>query len=141
MQGWFRLAKLLVSWPWVYIVLILLGLLLAGMPEQLEGPILITLDDEGAHGITVSNVIALPFLLYGAWGLLSGAWRNSALLHIGWQRHSVLISALCLQLGLGVILLLRSGVSTALVWWGPGVLVSILALVGLAFVVTAGEAS
>ena len=132
MQRLGPLARALLAWPWLPISVLALGLALTGVPEQLEGPDLLTLDRESGHGFTLSNLVALPFILAGAGVLLAGFWRRADALLAAWQRHPLLVALLTLQLCAGAALMLRSGVSTALVWWGPGVVLSLLAAAGLA---------
>jgi len=125
------LRRQLFAWPWFPIGILAVGLVLTGVPEQLEGADLLTLDQEGGHGFTVTNLVALLFILAGLGPLLLGFGHRSKVLFTAWQHHRLLILLLGSQLGIGVLLMLWSGVSTALIWWGPGVVMFILAVAGL----------
>ncbi|HEU0073625.1 MAG TPA: hypothetical protein VFS30_06405 [Dehalococcoidia bacterium] len=132
MERFLGLVRQLFAWPWLPIGILTVGLALTGVPEELEGADVLTLDQEGGHGFTVSNIVALLLVLAGLGPLLLGFRQRSKQLFTSWQHHRFSIGLLGSQLCVGVALMLQSGVSTALVWWGPGVVIFILALAGLA---------
>lgn len=123
------------EWPWPPVLLIALGLVLAGVPEHREGP---TLFRVGAgHGFTVANAVAVVLLLTGGVFLSWGAWRQRSLLKRFAHARPVTLGLLLLQLGVGSWFLIVSGPSTILKWWAPGTVLSVAALIGFASTLTA----
>ena len=121
--------------------MIALGLLLAGVPEDvagedLEGPTIVLL--EKSRGVDATNVAALILLAAGVAGLLWGAIRHPDALMATTAGHPVASILLTLQLGAGIGLLLLSGVSTTVVLWASGTFLSVTALAGLAALLRQG---
>ena len=131
----------LLSWPLLPVLIVGAGLLLAGVPEDFlgedfEGPTLVRLGE--SHGLQVSNLLAIAALLAGSAGLLWGGWRRAAELKASTSKRPVATALLALQLATGVGLILMSGISTTLLWWGMGTFLSVTALLGLSWVVKQG---
>lgn len=128
----------LAAWPWPAVFLSALGLVLIGVPEALEGPTLAAVGGPG-HGISVANLVAAVPLLAGVIGLLTGARHRRD--HLADVVRSNPLPALVLGaiLGLGSVLVALGGPSTALRYWAPGAAFVIIALFGLAALVTIAE--
>ena len=128
----------LVAWLWAPVVLIALALLLTGVPEDAEGPTLVFLG--GDHGFSASNALALLLLTIGVVTLFAGTWRNAGT-YLQTARHRLLpVGALGLELLTGTFLLIHSGLSTALRWWAPGLVLTVTALIGLATLISLDRA-
>jgi hypothetical protein len=124
-------------WTWLSVAAISGGLVLAGAPENLEGPTLVSLT--ATHGVTASNVLALLMLSLGMAGLGLGILLFTDTWTTATQTRKGLMGFLLLQLAAGGLLFLRSGPSTTLRWWAPGVFLSVSALAGIALLVTRAE--
>lgn len=128
-----NLKRLLVastSWPWAPVLLISLGLILAGWPEHKEGP---TLVETGVgHGLTVANVVALIPLSSGIAYLCLGAWYKRAQLMRVIQASPLVFGLILVELGIGSVFLVASGPSTLFRLWTVGTFFTVLALVGFA---------
>ena len=122
--------KSLTAWPWAPALLVVLGLALTGVPEHMEGPTLVVLGSK--HGLTLSNAVAFVLLFAGSGSLGLGAWRHLDVILTAVRTRPLPIALLLVQLSVGVLFLLASGASTMLRWWAPGVLLSVMALLGLA---------
>lgn len=138
----FRLDRReLLSWPWLPVLLLAAGLLLAGVPEDFkgedfEGPTLLPLGPH--HALQVTNFLAIAALAVGSVALLWGAWRHAeAVLH-STQRHPVTAGLLSMQLAVGLLLILMSGVSTTLLYWASGTFLAVTALLGLSALLKQG---
>ena len=124
----------LLAWLWIPVVLVSLGLVLTGVPEDAEGPTLLIVGSE--HGLTASNALAVLLLLSGTGALILGVWRNIEICRGTVEQQPLAAGVFSLGLLAGILLLINSGVSTMLRLWAPGVLLSTSALIGLAALVS-----
>ena len=120
-------------WPWIPLGLVGLGLLLAGTPEELEGPTFVTFGS--GHGLTEANVVALIPLLPGCVSFFYGLWSRRATLAQLATSRPLLISMLACQFSVGFACLLTSGVSTYFWWWTAGSFLSMTALLAISLLV------
>jgi hypothetical protein len=128
----------LVAWLWAPVILIAVALLLTGVPEHAEGPTLVILGKD--HGFSASNALALLLLVVGVLALCAGTWRNAGA-YLQTVRHRLIpVCGLGLELVAGTSLLIHSGLSTALRWWAPGLLLTVTALIGLATLISLDRA-
>lgn len=137
--------RALLTWPWIAVMLIGLGLLLIGVPEDLEGPTLFNLpDDFGGpipiargtmHGFTLANAFAVILLVAGGLLLVAGGWRHRAAVRSTVRKRPLAVKLLGAQLTLGLALIATSGASTVLYLWAPGLFLAGAALFGLALLV------
>jgi hypothetical protein len=135
------------KWPWTGVLIVALGLVLLGVPEHHEGPTLFDIPDDFAgpspihtgtrHGFTVANAFATVTLAAGSLLLGAGTWRNRGAVASSVRSRPLVVALLLAQLLVGVVLILVSGTSTALLWWAPGTIVCVLALLGLASLIWA----
>jgi hypothetical protein len=103
----------------------------AGIPEDFEGPNLITFGT--AQGLDVTNAAAVALLLSGSVGLVWGGWRHAGQLATAVQEDALAFALLTFLLAVGIVLLLLSGTSTAVFFWAPGTLMVVTALMGMSF--------
>jgi hypothetical protein len=108
------------------------GLVLAGVPEDMEGLTVIGLGP--GRGITESNLVAVSLLAIGSLTVMWGIWKDHEPLLAVCRSRLVPFVILVVQFGFGAVLFLLSGVSTSLALWAPGTLLLVLALFGLAAV-------
>src|SRR5687768_4466079 len=109
-----RVSKLR-SWPIGPVLLTALGLMVAGIPEDLEGPNLINFGT--AQGLDLTNAAAVALLLSGIVSLIWGGWRHAGQLATAVQEHSLTFTLLTVLLAVGIVLLLLSGTSTVVFLW------------------------
>jgi len=128
-----RVSKLR-SWPIGPVLLTALGLMVAGIPEDFEGPNLINFGT--AQGLDLTNAAAVALLLSGTVSLIWGGWRHAGQLAIAVQKHTLAIVLLSVLFAAGIFLLLLSGTSTAVSLWAPGTVMVVTALLGISLKLT-----
>jgi hypothetical protein len=104
-----------------------LGLVLLAAPARWEGPVLVPLSP--GHALSVLDSVALVPVLFGMGWLYLGLWQRRERLYASLQRSPQAGALAVFVAGLGLGLLVASGLSAFFWWWAIGGLLFALMLI------------